>query len=281
MRKIDFAGFQLFDGAMGTRLLELGFPFRPKMEELNLTHPHIIQQIHQEYADAGADFITTATFGVNGYKYQDSLYSVSEIVMAAIHNAKRAAPSKFIVLDIGPIGQLLEPYGDMTEQACYGYFEEIIEAGKDHVDAILFETFMDLEEISIGIRCAKDITSLPVLATMTFNRDGRTMMGVSVETMIETFESMGVDVLGVNCSWGPQDLIPVVEQLCKQSKTPIIVQPNAGLPHTQEDGSLHYDIDAKEFTDVARRYLSLGVSIIGGCCGTNSKTIRKISSLKQ
>jgi 5-methyltetrahydrofolate--homocysteine methyltransferase len=251
MKSMDFTQLQMFDGAMGTRLLELGFSFRPRMEELNITHPEIITQIHKEYVDAHADFITTATFGVNGYKYKESDYSVNEVVRAAIANAKRHAGSAYIVLDIGPIGELLEPYGDMSEQACYDYFKEIIDAGKDSVDAILFETFMDIEEIKIGIRAAKENAHLPIFATMTFNQNERTMMGVSVEQMVEEFEDLGVDVLGVNCSWGPKELLPVVEKLCSISKTPVMVQPNAGMPVTSDDGSIHYLIDAKEFADIA------------------------------
>lgn len=280
MKSFDLKQFRLFDGAMGTRLLELGFSFRPRMEELNITHPEIIAQIHKEYIDAHADFVTTATFGVNGYKYKESKYSVNEIVGAAITNARKYADHAFIVLDIGPIGELLEPYGDMSEQACYDYFKEIINAGKDHVDAILFETFMDIEEIKIGIRAAKENAQLPVFATMTFNQNERTMMGVSIEQMVEEFEDLGVDVLGVNCSWGPKELLPIVEKLCSISKTPVMVQPNAGMPVTSEDGSIHYLIDAIEFTDIARQYQRLGVSIIGGCCGTDSETIRQCSHLK-
>jgi 5-methyltetrahydrofolate--homocysteine methyltransferase len=273
MKPIEFSKIQLFDGAMGTRLLKLGFPFRPMMEELNVTHPEIIRSIHKEYVDAGADFITTATFGVNGYKYQESIYTVKEIVETAINNARTHAKDVYIVLDIGPIGELMEPYGDMSEEQCYAYFKEIIEAGKSSVDAILFETFMDIEEIKIGIRAAKENTSLPVFATMTFNQNGKTMMGVSVEDMVKSFEELNVDALGVNCSWGPKELIPIVEALCSMSKTPILVQPNAGMPCTHKDGSLHYLVDAKEFVDVAQRYIDCGVKIIGGCCGTDSETI--------
>lgn len=273
MHMIDLSKVQLFDGAMGTRLLKLGFPFRPMMEELNITHPEVIRGIHKEYVDAGADFITTATFGVNGYNYQDSIYTVKEIVEAAIGNARTHAKDAYIVLDIGPIGILMEPYGDMSEVQCYAYFKEIIEAGKSSVDAILFETFMDIEEIKIGIRAAKENSSLPVFATMTFNQNGKTMMGVSVEDMVEAFEELKVDALGVNCSWGPKELIPIVKTLCSISKTPVLVQPNAGMPCTHEDGSLHYLVDAKEFVDVAQQYIDFGVKIIGGCCGTDSETI--------
>ena len=280
MKKIDFTKFQLFDGAMGTRLLELGFPFRPRMEELNMTHPEVIESIHKEYIDAHADFITTATFGVNGYKYQDSKYTVSEIVQAAIANVRKHVKESYVVLDIGPIGKLMEPYGDMTEEECYAYFKEIIDAGKASVDAILFETFMDLEEVKNGIRAAKDNSTLPVFATMTFNQNEKTMMGISIEEMIEEFEALGVDALGVNCSWGPKELIPIVEKLCLISKTPVIVQPNAGMPCIHDDGSIHYLVDAKDFTEVAQRYLDIGVSIIGGCCGTDANTIRQCSTLK-
>jgi 5-methyltetrahydrofolate--homocysteine methyltransferase len=275
MHMIDFTKIQLFDGAMGTRLLELGFPFRPKMEELNITHPEIIERIHQEYIEAHADFITTATFGVNGHTYQDSRFTVKEVVQAAIVNAKKHANQAYIVLDIGPIGKLLEPYGDMREEECHAYFKEIIDAGKNDVDAILFETFMDIEEIKIGIRSAKENSTLPIFATMTFNQNEKTMMGVSVEDMVDAFETMGVDALGVNCSWGPRELIPIVEKLCSISKTPVIVQPNAGMPCTHDDGSIHYLVDAQEFCDVAQHYVDLGVKIIGGCCGTDSETIRQ------
>ena len=281
MKKIDLTKFHLFDGAMGTRLLELGFSFRPQMEELNITHPDVIERIYREYVEANADFITTATFGVNGYKYQNSMYSVGEIVQAAIVNAKKFSNEVYIVLDIGPIGKLLEPYGDMSEEECYAYFKEIIDSGKNSVDAILFETFMDIEEVKIGIQAAKENSTLPVFATMTFNQNEKTMMGVSLEDMVEQFEMLNVDALGVNCSWGPRELIPLVDKLCKISKTPVIVQPNAGMPCTHDDGSVHYLIDAKEFREVAQHYMELGVSIIGGCCGTDANTIRQCSVLKK
>ncbi len=277
MKKIDLSEIHIFDGAMGTRLLEKGYRFKPMFEEINITHPEVVKEIHQSYVDAGTDFITTNTFGVNGYKYKNSEYPLKDVIQAAIKNAKDVAKeTNYIVLDIGPTGGMLEPYGEMTLDEAYGYFKEIVEIGKEDVDAILFETFMDIEEIKSGIQAAKDTCDLPIFATMTFESKGRTMMGVDAETMVHDFEELGVSALGVNCSLGPIELNSVVMKILDCTKLPVIVQPNAGLPHVHGDGSLHYDIDPDTFANAIAPWMQHGVTLIGGCCGSDANTIYEL-----
>ena len=277
MKKIDLSQLRFFDGAMGTRLFEMGYPFGPRFEEINITHPEAVREVHRSYVEAGADFITTNTFAINPLKMPESRYTVSELVRAAILNAQEARQEQnYIVLDIGPSGKMLEPYGDLTVEEAYESFKEIIAIAKDDVDAILFETFMDLDEIKAGIKAAKDTCDLPIFATMTFESRGRTLMGVDVETMVEQLEALGVDALGVNCSLGPIELLSVVKELTQRSKLPILVQPNAGLPHVHPDGSLHYDISPQAFADAVQPFIQLGVRLIGGCCGTDAETIREL-----
>jgi 5-methyltetrahydrofolate--homocysteine methyltransferase len=277
MKKIDLSRLRFFDGAMGTRLFEMGYPFGPRFEEINITHPEAVQAVHRSYVEAGADFITTNTFAINPLKMAGSRYTVRELVSAAVRNAKEAAQEhNYIVLDIGPCGKMLEPYGDLTVEEAYGSFKEIIAIAKDDVDAILFETFMDLDEIKAGIKAAKETCDLPIFATMTFESKGRTLMGVDVETMVAELEAMGVSALGVNCSLGPIELLSVVKELTEISKLPILVQPNAGLPHVHPDGSLHYDISAQAFADAVEPFIQRGVCLIGGCCGTDAETIKEL-----
>jgi len=278
MKKLDLSSVKIFDGAMGTRLLNMGIPFRPRMEELNLTQPEVIRTIHRSYVEAGADFILTDTFGVNAHNFKNSDYSLSEIILAAIENVKVSInEEQSIILDIGPIGRMMEPYGDMTEEEATAIFREIIMIAKDNVDAILFETFMDLDELTCGIQAAKEISDLPIFATMTFNANGHTLMGIDVETMIERLESLHVSALGANCSLGPIELQPVVEDLLRFSHTPILIQPNAGLPHVHSDGSLHYHIDTETFVQAIAPWVDHGVKLIGGCCGTDATTIRALA----
>jgi len=277
MKKLDLSSVKVFDGAMGTRLLNMGIPFRPRLEELNLTQPEVIRAIHRSYAEAGADFILTDTFGVNAHNFKNSDYSISDIILAAIENVKASInEEQSIVLDIGPIGRMMEPYGDLTEDEAIMIFREIIMIAKDNVDAILFETFMDLDELTCGIQAAKEISDLPIFATMTFNANGHTLMGIDVETMVERLESLHVSALGANCSLGPIELQPVVEDLLRLSHTPILIQPNAGLPHVQNDGSLHYHIDTDTFVQAIIPWVDHGVKLIGGCCGTDATTIRAL-----
>ena len=266
---------KFFDGAMGTMLQARGLKLRESPEILNLTNPDLILDIHKEYKNAGADFITANTFGANKYKLAQTGYTVAEVVKAGAKLAKQAAGEKFAVLDIGSTGRVMKPSGDTSFEEIYDTISEMIEAGKEFCDAVLLETFTDLYELKAAVLAAKENTKLPVFATMSFEQSGRTFFGTSIESMTATLEGLGLAALGVNCSLGPRQLLPIVQKICELSHIPVIVQPNAGLPVIR-DGVSHYDVTADEFASIAIQFADMGVSILGGCCGTTPEHILKM-----
>nr|WP_307991199.1 homocysteine S-methyltransferase family protein [uncultured Niameybacter sp.] len=264
---------------MGTVLQSKGLKLGEIPELFNFTHEELIEKVHSEYLEAGADCITTNTFGANRYKMIDTPYSVEEVITQAVDIAKRAV-SKIgkgkVVLDIGSTGKLIEPVGDITFEEAYEVFKEQVVAGeKAGADIILFETFTDLYELKAGILAAKENTSLPIFCTMTFEGTGRTFFGTSLEAMVLTLEALGVDALGINCSLGPKELVPLVEKVVSLASIPVLIQPNAGLP-TMKDGKAIYNITEEEFAHYMAYFAELGVSILGGCCGTNPSYIKKV-----
>ncbi len=262
------------DGAMGTMLQKSGLPLGEMPELLNLTHPELIEDIHRQYIDAGAQVVYANTFGANGYKLEGSGHTASEVIPAAVRNARKAADGRALVaLDIGPIGQLMEPSGAMSFDEAYNYFKEEIVAGAD-ADLIIFETFTDLLELKAGVLAAKENSDKPVLATMTFEQNGRTFAGASVASAALTLQGLGVDALGVNCSLGPDELKPIVAELAGISRVPLIVKPNAGLPDPVTNT---YDILPDDFAASLRSIAGLGsVKFVGGCCGTTPDYIRAL-----
>ncbi|GAE02173.1 5-methyltetrahydrofolate--homocysteine methyltransferase [Clostridium botulinum B str. Osaka05] len=268
----------IFDGAMGTMLQKLGLKISDLPEELNLLEPEKIINIHRKYVEAGAKVITTNTFGANELKLKNSEFSVETIVDKAIDNVKKARGNKeiLIALDIGPIGQLLEPMGTLKFEEAYEIFKrQIVQGQKSGADIILIETMTDLYEAKAAILAAKENTNLPVFCTMTFEKNKRTFTGCTPLSMVLTLEGLGVDALGVNCSLGPNELGDIVDEIIKYSSIPIMVQPNAGLP-TIKEGRTIYNIKPKEFADFQRSIVEKGVRIVGGCCGTTDEFIRKI-----
>lgn len=268
-----------FDGAMGTMLQARGLKLRELPEILSLTQPELIRSIHREYINAGSDFITANTFGANKFKLAHSGFTVSEIVTAGANLAHEvtAGTSALAVLDIGATGRVMYPSGDASFTEIYDAVAEMVIAGKNLCDAILLETFTDIYELKAAVLAAKENSDLPVFATMSFEESGRTFFGASVEAMTATLEGLGIDALGVNCSLGPKQLLPIVERLCSCSHIPVMVQPNAGLP-VMRDGTAHYDVTPDEFAETACRFAELGVNILGGCCGT---TPQHIALMKQ
>ena len=245
-------------------------------ETLNITSPELIASFHRAYIDAGADVVYTNTFGANSYKLGGSGHSVEEIVSAAVGIAKNAAGGAALVaLDIGPVGMLCEPAGTMTFEQAYGFFKEQIEAGCD-ADLIVFETMTDLLELKAAILAAKENSDKPVIATMTFERDGRTFTGVSPAAFALTASGLGVDALGVNCSLGPDELEPVVAELTKYTDLPLVVKANAGLP---DPNSNEYNILPDRFAECVEALLPYGVKIAGGCCGTTPEYIGKLREM--
>lgn len=272
----------IFDGAMGTQLQNAGLSAGDIPEELNIDRPDLLKTIHMNYLKAGADFITTNTFGCNRLKMAESKYEAKDMLLAAVENARAARTEagreddSYIVLDIGPIGQLLEPMGTLTFDEAYDIILEQVEAVKDKVDLVLFETMSDLYEVKAGVLAVKEHTDLPVFVTMTFEQNGRTLSGNDPETFVNVVEGLGVDALGVNCSLGPDELKPIIDEILEKSSIPVILQPNAGLP-CLEHGETHYHVTPEEYVESMKDYMARGAAIVGGCCGTTPEFIEKLA----
>lgn len=268
--------FLLFDGAMGTMIQRAGLKKGEIPESYNILHPEIIEEIHREYIRAGADVITTNTFGANELKLQGTGYSVEIVIGQAVRIGKAAAGDKLVALDIGPTGKLMEPMGDLKFEEAYEIFKRQVRAGAaSGADLILIETISDLYEAKAAVLAAKENSNLPVFCTMTFQSDGRTLTGTDPLTMVNVLEGLGVDALGVNCSLGPEEIIPVVEEILKTATVPVMVQPNAGLPKLK-DGDTFYDVGADEFADKIKIMAECGGVIFGGCCGTDPGFIKAV-----
>lgn len=277
IQKILKNKFLLFDGAMGTMLQREGLKAGQLPESYNIYHPEIIYNIHKEYLQAGADIITTNTFGANRLKLKDCNYSVQEVVKKAVEIAKMAAGNKLVALDIGPIGQMLEPIGTLRFNDAYDIFKDQVIAGeKAGADLILIETISDIYEAKAAILAAKENSKLPVFCTMTFQENKRTLTGTDVITMVQILEGLGVDALGVNCSLGPTQIRPIVDEILKISTIPVMIQPNAGLPKI-EKGEIVYDLTSDEFAKEITNMANSGAVIFGGCCGTDPDFIKDIS----
>ncbi|MGN0586766.1 MAG: homocysteine S-methyltransferase family protein [Oscillospiraceae bacterium] len=266
--------FVYLDGAMGTMLQAAGLEAGGVPELLNLTDPPLITGIHRAYAEAGADILYSNTFGANSYKLAETGKAPAEIIPAAIKNARAAADNVLVALDIGPIGQLLEPSGTLKFEEAYDYFKEMVMAGAD-ADLIVFETMTDLYELKAAVLAAKENSDLPIMCTMTFEENRRTFTGCSVSSMALTLSGLGADVIGINCSLGPRELAPVVEELSKWTTLPIAVKPNAGLPDPVTN---KYDVTPEEFAQSAAELTKYGVKLAGGCCGTTPDFIRAVKN---
>lgn len=273
------------DGAMGTMLQKYGLKTGELPETLNFSYPEIIEGIHSEYFAAGSDLVTTNTFGANGYKIAGSGYTVEQLVGQAVRLAKNAAQKakalydgeKFVGLDIAPIGKLMEPVGDMSFDEAYELFKEQITAGvKAGADFIFFETFTDIYELKTAVLAAKENCSLPIFCSVTFQEDGRMLMGSEPVTAVDILQDLGIDAIGVNCSLGPKQMIPIAKEFLKYAKLPVLVQPNAGLPKIIE-GETVYDVDIEEYTAAMLELLEAGAAIVGGCCGTTPEYIKSLS----
>ena len=263
----------LFDGAFGTLLQKKAGKVGTLPERLNEERPQLIREIHRAYLDAGADVITANTFGANPLKAGSKELS-ARLVRAGVQLARKEAGKKFVALDIGPSGRLLEPMGSLTFEAAYECFADVVDAGKEGADLILIETMADLQEMRAALLAAREHSDLPVLCSMTFEENGRTFAGCDPVCYAMTCAPLA-DAVGVNCSLGPAKLLPIVRAILSATDKPVLVQANAGLP----DADLHYDVSAEEFADVYRTFLDEGVHIIGGCCGTTPEYIRLLRGL--
>lgn len=269
-----------FDGGMGSMLQERGLLPGELPETWNLSHPEAVKEIHLEYLRAGADVVTANTFGANGFKYKkDEGYSLESIVTAGVSLAKEAvkeAGHGYAALDLGPTGRLLAPCGDLDfEDACKAY-KEVVEAGvRAGADLIVIETMGDSYELKAAVLAAKEVSSLPVFATVTLDEKGKMLTGGTVETAAALLEGLGADVIGLNCGLGPVQLLPFMKHLRSVSSLPLMVNPNAGLPRS-ENGRTVYDIDACGFAQAMKAMAECGVSVLGGCCGTTPEHIRRL-----
>ena len=267
-----------FDGGMGSLLQERGLAAGELPETWNITRPEEIQSIHRAYLDAGSDIINTNTFGANALKFPDNL---REIVESAVSNAKEARRQSdredaYIALDLGPTGRLLQPMGDLPFEQAVELFGEVVRIGAAAgVDLVLIETMSDSYELKAAVLAAKENCVLPVLATVIFDENGKMLTGGTVDSVAAMLEGLRVDALGVNCGLGPKQMLPIVKRLTEVSSLPVIVNPNAGLPRS-ENGKTVYDIDADEFAALMGEIADLGVQVLGGCCGTTPAHIRKM-----
>ncbi|MBR5267575.1 MAG: homocysteine S-methyltransferase family protein, partial [Lachnospiraceae bacterium] len=272
-----------FDGGMGSLLQAKGLKPGELPETWNLLHPEIIVEIHQDYLKAGADIVTTNTFGVNRFKYnKENGYSVEEIVVAAVANAKKAvdlAGHGFVALDLGPTGKLLEPYGTLAFEDACDVYKEVVRAGAAAgADLIIIETMGDSYELKAAVLAAKEEGELPIFATVTLDEKGKMLTGGTVESVTALLEGLGVDVIGLNCGLGPVQLLPLVCKMVEIASVPVMVNPNAGLPRS-ESGKTVYDINSDQFAETMREIAENGVSILGGCCGTTPEHIAKMYAL--
>ncbi len=271
--------YVILDGAMGTMLQAAGLKMGEIPEVLSITRPELLVEIHEKYLKAGSDVVYANTFGANSYKLDGSGYTVKELVEAAIKNARQACenvnPDAYVALDIGPIGQLLEPTGVLKFEDAYDIYKEIILAGKD-ADLIVFETMTDLLECKAAVLAAKENSDLPIITTMTFEMNQRTFTGCSIPSMALTLSGLGVDALGVNCSLGPKELEPVIATLSKWTRLPIVVKPNAGLPDPKTN---EYNVTASEFADMMKDLRKYGIKCFGGCCGSNPEFIKELATM--
>ena len=267
--------FLILDGGMGTMLQAMGLPLGGIPELWNLEAPEKITAIHKQYVDAGSDVVYTNTFGCNRLKMARTGKSVQELIAAAVRNARNSG-AKYVALDIGPIGHMLEPTGTLKFEEAYDIFREQIEAGAD-ADLIVFETMSDLLEVRAGLLAAREHGGgRPVFVTMSFEESGRTFTGCSISAMALTLEGLGADAIGVNCSLGPEELVPIVEELCRWTTLPVIVKPNAGLPDPVTNT---YNFTPEKFAACIRPFAEMGAVVFGGCCGTTPAHIRAAASL--
>lgn len=263
----------IFDGAFGTELEKRGIMSKiPEM--LNITAVDQIAAIHKAYIEAGCDFVTTNTFGANRIKMPGK--DVKMVIEAAIKCAKKFRTSQFVMMDIGPLGKMLYPMGELSFDDAYEAFKEVVLAARDLVDGFILETFTDLYELKCALLAVKENTDKPVFTTMTFDATGHTLTGTSPRIMAELMCNMGADAVGVNCSLGPKDLQPIVAELLRYSSKPVLVQPNRGLP-TLKDGKATYSLTVEEFAECMAAFQKQGVAVMGGCCGTSPDFIRAIA----
>ena len=282
---MDFRNFLkdhivILDGGMGTLLQERGLQPGEAPESWNITHPDDVTAIHQAYFDSGSNVVNTNTFGANILHFSEG--ELEEIIRSAVDNAKKAAASsdspqeKFVALDIGPTGRLLKPMGDLDFEDAVNVFARTVNLGvKYGVDLIMIETMNDSYETKAALLAAKENSDLPVLVSNAYSENEKLMTGASPAAMVAMLEGMGADAIGVNCSFGPDKLAPIVREYLRFASVPVMLKPNAGLPHS-ENGHTVYDVLPDLFSDITASLVAEGVRVAGGCCGTTPDYIRAL-----
>jgi len=269
----------LLDGGMGTMLQAAGLKLGARPEELNITDPALIEGIHGQYAAAGSRIVNANTFGASAHKLAGSTYTLEQVITAGIENCKRAcAPyGALTALDVGPLGELLEPSGTLAFEDAVAEYARIVKAGEAAgADLIFFETYTDLYELKAALLAAKENTHLPILASMSFEAGGRTFTGCTVESFAATARGLGADAVGINCSLGPKEIFPMAKRLAEAvpGNFPVFVKPNAGLPRADGSG---YDITPQLFALQMKPYRELHLFAAGGCCGTTPEFIKLLN----
>ncbi|MBR2929649.1 MAG: homocysteine S-methyltransferase family protein [Clostridia bacterium] len=265
------------DGGMGTLLQERGMKPGELPERRSLSHPEDVRAIHAAYFEAGSNLVNTNTFGANSLKYSEE--ELEEIIAASIACARDAAAGaehRWVALDIGPTGRVLKPYGDLDFEDAVALYRRVASLGAAHgADLIYIETMTDLYELKAAMLGVKEACSLPFFASLAFGEDGRLMTGADPLAALALAEGMGASAVGVNCSLGPRALYPVLNKLTENASIPVLFKPNAGLPH-MKDGRAVFDLSCEEFATEVEAAIAMGVSAVGGCCGTTPDYIRAL-----
>lgn len=284
MKFIDLLGKErlFFDGAMGTMLQKNGLSAGEIPETWNITHRDTVYAIHKAYADAGCNIIKSNTFGANALKFKGTDYTVEEIVTSAIDIAKTAVSGKdktFVALDLGPTGKLLKPYGELPFETAYELYKQQVVAGKKAgADLVLIETMGDTYEIKAAVLAAKENCDLPIVVTMIFDESGKLLTGSDIKTAVFMLEGLGVDAIGFNCGLGPRQMLSLLPELLKYSSTPLAVNPNAGLPECV-NGVTFFNVTPEDFANDLKELAEMGVSLLGGCCGTTPEHLKEAVKL--
>ncbi len=280
-------GIFILDGGTGSILQERGLQPGELPETWNITHPEEIERLAREYYEAGSNAVCTNTFGANSLKYdgKDGRYTVTEVVTAAVRLARSARDraqgpflqkDRYVGLDIGPLGKLLKPLGDLEFEDAVSLFKETIEAGyQAGADYIAIETMNDAYETKAAVIAAKEVCNLPIFVTTVFDEGMRLMTGATPEVISTLLSGLSVFAFGANCSLGPEEMLPIVDRFYNCSSRPIIFKPNAGMPR-ECDGKTVYDTDANTFAELGKEAVKRGARILGGCCGTTPEHIRKL-----
>jgi 5-methyltetrahydrofolate--homocysteine methyltransferase len=267
--------YTFFDGAMGSMLQKYGLEIGRASDVFNIEKPEAVRKVHELYVNAGSHYITTNTFGSNRLRLKDSGYSVEDVVKSAVEIASSVIDKSRIALDVGPTGEFIEPKGEYTQRDLYDVFSEQISAGQEGCGLIVIETFYNLDEAEMAIKAARDNSNLPVFCTFTFMDNGKTFTGYDIKTVTEFLNKQRVNVMGINCSTGPDDMVWMAGEMLKYAEVSLMIQPNAGLPENV-DGKAVYSIKPSNFAAKMQEIADLGVNIVGGCCGTTPEFISEM-----